>query len=115
MTTKPTEAHSATPAAEPLALKSNDVLGPTPLVERLRTRCGFSSTDGLRWYRSSQPDIDCREAADEIERLRGLLSRCLPSVDACCPTQTALLSPANDHDIPGLRRDVRRALGPNVL
>jgi len=28
MTTKPTEAHYATPATEPLALKSNDVLGP---------------------------------------------------------------------------------------
>jgi len=32
MTTKPTEAHCATPATTPLALKSNDVFGPNAQV-----------------------------------------------------------------------------------
>ena len=52
----------------------------------------------------------------EIERLRRLLRLAKPCVDACCPTQTALLPPPNDHEIPALRREIRAALalGPNV-
>lgn len=57
-------------AAGPVEL----VLGLAPerdLVERLRSRRNFMSTDAVRWYMTATPDGDCEEAAAEIERLRG--------------------------------------------
>jgi len=34
------------------------------LIERLSKRTGFWSMDGVRWYGSSEPDADCRRAAE---------------------------------------------------
>lgn len=44
------------------------------LVERLRDRRAFGSMDGgVHWLQLAEPDQDCGDAADEIERL---LSAC---------------------------------------
>jgi hypothetical protein len=41
------------------------------LVERLRARRALITTDGgAHWYMTDDPDFNCQEAADEIERLR---------------------------------------------
>lgn len=39
------------------------------LVERLLNHKEFFSTDGFRWYQSSDPDKDCQEAAARIRQL----------------------------------------------
>jgi SMC interacting uncharacterized protein involved in chromosome segregation len=44
----------------------------TDIVERLRTRKGFWLNGGA-WMMGTEPDRDCAEAADEIERLRAAL------------------------------------------
>lgn len=44
------------------------------IVERLRKRYGFF-LNGATWMMSANPDKDCHEAADEIERLRQELER----------------------------------------
>ena len=59
--------------ATPREVGSHAGLGPAPerdLVERLRSRRNFMSTDAVRWYMTATPDGDCEEAAAEIERLR---------------------------------------------
>lgn len=71
MTDDSTEASNPAQAAEPLALRLNDQLG---LVERLRAP---SMTD------TTATHIDrMRMAADEIERLRDVLTRILQWADA---------------------------------
>ncbi len=62
--------------ATPREVGSHAGLGLVPerdLVERLRSRRNFMSTDGLRWYMTATPDGDCEDAAAEIERLRAAL------------------------------------------
>src|SRR5262245_23624860 len=42
------------------------------IVERLRDHKGFW-LNGAVWIMGTEPDVDCAEGADEIERLRSLL------------------------------------------
>ena len=64
MTTKDTDTHGPTPATEPLALKSNLVLGPNAqLVERLREWASEPACYEV------PPTTLLLEAADEIDRL----------------------------------------------
>ena len=51
---------------------------------------------------------------DKIAGLRALLRRCLPSVDACCPTATALVAPPYDLESPPLKMAVRAALAKEL-
>jgi hypothetical protein len=79
-----------------------------PLVERLR--------DAARYGLDPSPfDTVTHEAADEIERLRGLLRRALPMADALDATKTAVVWTIDIQcDASMLVRDIRLALGPNV-
>jgi hypothetical protein len=82
-----------TEEATPREVGSHAGLGPVPerdLVERLRSRRNFMSTDGLRWYMTATPDGDCEEAAAEIERLRAKLAQQIdyPQLIADCYSRT---------------------------
>jgi len=78
MTTNLTEAHSATPAAMPLALKSNDVLGPN--VRNLKALAALRR--GAPLHDASETEaVWCDNAVAEIERLRAALAAMRPMLD----------------------------------
>jgi hypothetical protein len=83
-----------------------------PLVENRRVlqADGKHPAPCARFCEATAFNIELRNARADIERLRSLLRAALPSLDACCPTQTALLRPPNDHEIPALLRCIRSAL-----
>lgn len=87
MTTEPTDTHHCSPAAEPLALSSSEVLGPTPpLVERLRDW----ADDTYELQAGELPDVrrDLAAAADEIERLRAEAASFHMAYRLTCDDQT---------------------------
>ena len=95
MTTKPTEAHDATPAAEPLALRLSEGLGPNEtLVERLRQeRRATAWARGLDvdYPTAWEPNLLCHEAAAEIVRLRCLVEAVRGAFNRECDDADAIL------------------------
>lgn len=51
------------------------------IVERLRQRKGFWSNGGV-WMMGTAADVDCAEAADEIDRLRAENERLRAALEA---------------------------------
>ena len=101
----------------PLGLGCNEGLGPNAqLVERLRARRAFMSTDGFRWYATSEPDSDCLAAATEIERLRTAICivREYPDFDGGGALPEMLDQVLRGDPAPMLDALDRLTLGPNV-